>query len=224
MAFIEMHVPNCVADLVFKDPYQSQIIKDYADGKRTKHLLLYGPAGSGKSEAAKIILRERLDDLSSGAFAKPINPKLYKFGDFNPLMMDWNYQMMQGSERGYSVIDEVDLFADEKHYLLRAFIDSTKLGTLICTTNNLHRLDDAFQDRFFKLMIERPSANDWIPRAQHILACEGMSYDKSQVSTLLKGFNGSARDLIDWLEEYTLRLGSSLPKAHGQIVPFPTPK
>ena len=81
-----------------------------------------------------------------------------------------------------------------------------------------------FKIVFFKLMIERPSANDWIPRAQYILACEGMTYDKSQVSTLLKGFNGSARDLIDWLEEYTLRLGRRLPKAHGQIVPFPAPK
>ena len=192
--------------------------------EKTKHLLLYGLAGSGKSEAAKIILRERFDYVPSGAFAKPINPKLYKFGDFNPLMMDWNYQMMQGSERGYSVIDEVDLFNDEKHYLLRAFIDSTKLGTLICTTNNLHKLDDAFQDRFFKLMIERPTANDWIPRAQNILAFEGMTYDKGQVSTLLKGFNGSACDLIDWLEEYTLRLGRRLPKAHGQIVPFPALK
>ena len=81
-----------------------------------------------------------------------------------------------------------------------------------------------FKIVFFKLMIERPSANDWIPGAQHILTCEGMTYEKNQASTLLKGFNGSARNLIDWLEEYSLRLGRKLPKAHGQIVPFPAPK
>jgi DNA polymerase III delta prime subunit len=204
MKFLTKHTPKTPSDLVFHDAVVAATIADYANGLRDKHLLLYGPAGSGKSIAAQMILNTRLGDLTGTAVARPINPRDYSFDSFTPLLNDWSTQKMHGVPRGYTVIDEVDFFSDRMLERLRAFIDGTELGTIILTTNNLHLLDEPFKDRFRKLYMERPTAADWTTRAQAILAAEGVTLTAQQVAILLKGFQGSARELIEWLEDYTL--------------------
>jgi DNA polymerase III delta prime subunit len=204
MTFIKQHSPKQIADLVFNDPNVAMTIADYAHGLRDKHLLLYGPAGSGKSIAAQMILETRVGDLAGTAVASPIHAKNYAFDDFGPLLNDWSVQKMQGVPRGYTVIDEVDQFSVTMLQKLRAFIDSTELGTIICTTNHLQKLDDPFKDRFRALLVERPTVSDWTARAQSILAAEGVTLTAQQVARLLNGFQGSARQLIEWLEDYVL--------------------
>lgn len=209
MSFITRHNPQQISDCVFRDPAVGAIINDYAQGLRDKHLLLYGPAGSGKSIAAKIILNTQLADLAGSAVAQPINPRDFDFEDFEVLLRDWSAQKINGVPRGYTVIDEVDFFSERMLQKLRAFIDSTELGTIIVTTNNLHKLDEPFKDRFRKQLVERPTAADWTVRAQAILAAEGVTLSADQVGILLKGFEGSARSLIEWLEDYALTLKRS---------------
>jgi replication-associated recombination protein RarA len=217
MSFLTRHSPQQISDLVFRDATVGGIITDYAQGLRDKHLLLYGPAGSGKSIAAQIILSTQAGDLAGSAVARPINPRDYDHEDFEPLLRDWSAQMLHGVARGYTVIDEVDFFSPHMQQRLRAFIDSTELGTIIVTTNNLHKLDEPFKDRFRKLLVERPSATDWTARAQAILAAEGVMLTAQQVGILLKGFQGSARELIEWLEDYTLTFKRQPPSATATV-------
>lgn len=205
MTFEKRHTPNQTSDLVFKDPAVHNVITDYAGGLRDRHLLLHGPAGSGKSIAAKMILNTRVGDLAGSSVAQAINPSDYTYQDFNRLLNDWSVQKQHGVPRGYTVIDEIDHFSEKMLKKLRSFIDSTELGTIIATTNNLHKLDDPLKDRFLKQFVERPSATDWTTRAQTILAKEGVNFTAQQVGVLLNSFNGSARSLIDWLEEYSLK-------------------
>lgn len=178
MTFLTQHTPKTLSDLVFHDDAVATTIADYANGMRDKHLLLYGPAGSGKTIAAQMILNTRLGSLAGSAVAKPINPRDYGFDNFSPLLNDWSTQRMHGVPRGYTLIDEVDFFSDRMRERLRAFIDGTELGTIIATTNNLHLLDDPFKDRFRKLYIERPTSQNWMQRAQAILASEGVNLNR----------------------------------------------
>jgi DNA polymerase III delta prime subunit len=105
---------------------------------------------------------------------------------------------------------------------LRAFMDSTELGTIICTTNNLHKLDEPFKDRFRCLLVERPVEKDWTKRAQEIFASEGVQLTQSEVGILLNGFNGSARSLIDWLEDYVKTL-KGIPSSQQSAAPLAKP-
>jgi len=205
MSFLTRHSPNQITELVFRDATVGGIVTDYAQGLRDKHLLLYGPAGSGKSIAAQMILNERVGDLAHSAVARPINPRDYGFDDFESLLNDWSAQRMHAVPRGYTVIDEVDNFSDRMREKLRAFIDSTQLGTIIVTTNNLHKLDEPFKDRFRVLRVDRPLAQDWYARAHKILTAEGINITEQEVMDLLNGFDGSARELIEWLEDHTLK-------------------
>ena len=204
MKFIERHTPQNITELVFYDADVNAIINDYANGLLENHLLLHGPAGSGKSIAAKMILKNQLGSLANSALGTPIHPRSYPYKTFDTIMYSWSAQKTNGATHTYTIIDEIDRFSASMLEKLCDFIANIEHGTIICTTNKPHKLDDPFKDRFCKLHVKRPTAADWTNRAQTILAAEGVLLTKAQVETLLHGFEGSARELIEWLEHYVL--------------------
>lgn len=209
MTFEDKHRPQSISDLVFRAPHVGQTIGEYAAGQRTKHLLLYGPPGSGKSEAARILVDTLCPGTAGSMVNEHINPKNFKGTDFSQILSSWNAQTsLGGAARGFIVIDEVDWFADKMKHQLRGFMDDHKSGTIICTTNNLSDLDDPLKSRFLKLHVEWPTIDDWIPRAQAIMAAEGFNLTHGEMEMLLNGFNGDARALTDWLQECALRLNA----------------
>ena len=72
---------------------------------------------------------------------------------------------------------------------------------VVCTTNNLHAVDQPLQDRCRCLKITYPTIGQWVPLAQAILATEGIELTKQQTRGLLEGFENSGRKMMDWLED-----------------------
>ena len=205
MTFINRNKPKTIDDLVFADDRTKQIIQDYANGDRTGHVILHGPPGSGKSEAARAIVRERLGEFADSGFADPMHGNSLDSQSMNRITNEWAWQHSQTGE-AWTIIDEVDFANEKTQKALREFIDSNPNGNIICTTNNLHKLDDALQDRCQKVKVERPSAGQWVGRAGEIMRGEGHDLDDAQISVLLDGFEGSARDMTRELEHYHNRL------------------
>jgi replication factor C subunit 3/5 len=204
MKFTKKHEPKTIKDLVFKDPHVAQIIADYGAGLRDKHLLLEGPTSSGKSIAASMILKERLsaslgDDYTSVFHGQGLDHRTIK-----TIEGDWNLQAGWGD--AYSVIDEVDFATADGRREIRKFIDTKSFGTLICTTNFLHKLEHAFVSRFFVVNVSVPAPTDWHSRALQILQAEGHNVTPTQVQRLMANFSGHARDFIDEVENVHLSL------------------
>lgn len=205
MSFRQKNKPASVSDLVFRDPSIAQIVKEYADGTRTKHLLLEGPTSTGKSEAARMIQNERLFSTLGPAYSS-----IYHGQGFNAAMLkqiegDWNMQIMCCAS-AYSVIDEVDFAGTAGSREIREFIDRKSFGTLICTTNNLHKLEDAFVSRCCVVKIEAPRPADWYPRALDILQSEGHAVTMITIQKLFANFTGHARDFMDLVEDVHIKL------------------
>lgn len=220
MSFILRHMPKTYNELVFADQAVADMVREYAQGTRDKHLLLYGPAGSGKSIAARMIINTRLGELATSSFCEAINASNYDESDFERIARSWNALRAYGAERSFVLIDEVDHFSTKMLRKLRAFMDSTELGTIIATTNNLHVLDEPLKSRFRQLYVERPKIKDWMARAQSILAAEGYVLTAQEVAVLLKDFNGDARELIEWLEDYVLTFKSKGLVTQATVMPM----
>jgi DNA polymerase III delta prime subunit len=82
-------------------------------------------------------------------------------------------------------------FMDDKRHLIR----------FIATTNHKSRMMGAVLSRFRVLELDSPSNADWVDRAHTILQAEGLRPTIQDVAQMLQSFDGSARDLIDLLEE-----------------------
>lgn len=208
MSFRQKHQPASVSDLVFRDPGVAQIVKEYADGTRTKHLLLEGPTSTGKSEAARMILKERLLNAMGPAYSSIYHGEGFNAAVLKQISGDWNLQMMSAGS-AYSVIDEVDFAKITGCREIRKFIDNKDYGTLICTTNNLHLLEPAFVSRFRVVAVDLPLPADWHQRALTILQSEGHAVTLAHVQTLFSSFSGHARDFMDLVEDAHIKLSRS---------------
>lgn len=205
MKFRQRHVPQSFGDLVFADQNIQQLVADYVHGIREHHLMLHGPAGSGKTQAAHIILRSQLGDLYGTSTAQVFNGEGLTVKDIASME---NMYLWQVNSCGKAVflVDEVDFADTAAKRALRAFIEDKAYVTLICTTNNLHKLDIPFQNRFDKREVLLPTLQQWLPRAQEIMRAEGYELTHAELSQALVGFNGNARDLFNELENFLLRL------------------
>lgn len=208
MKFDKKHRPKTLADVVYADAAVEQALNDYANNQRDKHLLLYGPKGTGKSVSAQLVLNQRMAILGQTGLNDIWNAKAYQAAHdtFDPVMTQWNWQLSMGANSGCSVFDEIDQFTLPMQQKLRAFIDQFEMGMVIATTNNLHLVDSPLKDRFRPLFVEYPNVQQWVPRVVAVLVSEGIPITPSQATGLLQGFEGSGRTLDDWMEDYVLRL------------------
>ena len=206
MKFEYKHRPRSLADIIFADAHVAGVIQETASGVRDNHIILHGPRGSGKSETARLLQQTRLGSEAQGVFADPIHAKTYEHESFDPILTTWNWQIMAGGRMGCVVIDEVDQFSTAMQQKLRAFVDRYSMGLIVCTTNNLHAVDQPLQDRCRCLKMGYPSVAQWIPRAQAILASEGIELTPQQTCDLLHGFHNSGRKMMDWLEDTVIEI------------------
>ena len=153
-----------------------------------------------------MLQQARLGSKAQGVFADPIHAKTYEQESFDPILTTWNWQIMAGARMGCVVIDEIDQFSTAMQQKLRAFVDRYSMGLILCTTNNLHAVDQPLQDRCRCLKVTYPTIEQWAPRAQEILAREGIELTQQQTSDLLNGFHNSGRKMMDWLEDTVIEI------------------
>ncbi|KIN71450.1 ATP-binding protein [Sulfitobacter guttiformis] len=208
MNFEQRNRPTSLRDVMFKSAAVEQTLEDYAKNKINKHLLLYGPKGTGKSVTAQIVLNARVGDT---AFNDPFHANSYEADSdsFQKVMNSWQMQTLLGAHTGCVIFDELDQFSMPMQKRFRAFIDEHQGGIVIATTNNLHLIDAPLKDRFRCLHVDYPSSEQWAYRVMNIFNAEGFTVTHEQACVLLQGFDQSGRNLNDWVEDYILKLKSA---------------
>ncbi len=205
MSFQQNHEPTCFDDLVFHDFAVEQLLREYAQGKRTEHLILHGSFGSGKSSAARMIRKEVVGPANAAQVSEPINGRTdKKRKDWKDLHANFRLQLLSGMPP-FMQIDEVDRFKPNLRSKLYATLQSSQPGTLIMTTNNVRDLDDWFCARCVVVHVQVPQCIDYLARSQAILKSEGYSVSDEAVKAALSHFYGSLRDLTRFLESQVLR-------------------
>jgi replication-associated recombination protein RarA len=213
MSFDLAHLPRSFADLVIADPMNAAIIKSYVDGPPAKPLLLAGPPGAGKTEAARVIAQSYFASRNIQSHKWEFNGASAGKKLEEHIMAEVNHQMFANSDKALIVINEIDeLDLRSVQPVLREFMDDKRhLIRFVATTNHKNRIMGALLSRFRVVDLVPPSKLDWVNRAKLILEAEGLSPARADVVQMLQNFQGSARDLIDLLEETVVASKSSKP-------------
>ena len=119
------------------------------------------------------------------------------------IMSEVNHQMFGNADKALIVINEIDeMDLRTVQPIFREFMDDKRhLVRFVATTNHKSRIIGAMLSRFRVLDIDPPSKTDWVPRVLSMLQAEGLNPTQQDVRQMLQSFDGSARDLIDLVEE-----------------------
>lgn len=201
--------PKTIDDLVIPNPKTRERLEDYADGLRAGHMIMHGPKGTGKTSAAEIISkrREAQNDNSvlQGTGFDSYESATMTEKDIMNLPNEWAWRKQCGMQPPTVVINELDKMSSDKLEKLKATIDQHKHdGQIIATTNNLHKLPPALNDRFAKIEMPALSAEAFAPRVREIVQAEGYDVTEAEVMTVLASATGSWRDALSAAEDIVI--------------------
>ena len=201
MNFGKKYEPKTIDDLVIENPDTFQRVREYADGQRGSNLILYGPRGTGKSSAARVICETR---CGSSSLVSTYTGVDFTEATFDSILNSWQWQQLNGVARPTVIIDEIDQIKPADQNRMRSFVEQYGLGSIIGSTNNPHRIDGPLTDRFDQVELPIVSTDAWAKRASFIFTAEGVAHTPAFARAIVATNNGSIRDTMRAIEDYVI--------------------
>lgn len=188
------YCPKIIDDYIFQNNEQQSIIKnwienEYIDG----NVLLYGPAGVGKTALSEILIRTLIKH--------EYDLKVIKSRSVNQIdeLYNWSQTSPLGSKKKIIYIEEFDKLSSTalttmKDSLLEKFQSNV---TYICNTNFINKIDKAIVSRFNFRFNLTGNKEDYLKRILFILNTENVSFKEELVKEYVyKNYNKGLRNLI----------------------------
>ncbi len=205
---VEKYRPTKLENYVGNESIKKSITK-YLDQKDIQNLIFYGPAGTGKTTLAKLIVKN-LDcdylyiNASDERGIETIREKVVSFSS-------------SASLDGIKVVilDEADFLTIQAQASLRNVIETFSRTTrFIMTCNFVERIIDPLQSRCQVLKIVPPTKKDVAKHLNWILQQESITHDINDLVPLVNQYYPDLRKCINTIQlstqDSTLKLDQSI--------------
>ena len=190
------------------EKYRSKVLDEYVGNENIKktiaqylslndiqNLIFYGPAGTGKTTLAKLIVKN-LDcehiyiNASDERGIETIRDKVSGFAStasFKPLKV--------------VILDEADFLTIQAQASLRNVIETFSRTTrFIMTCNYIERIIDPLQSRCQVLKIVPPSKTDVAKHLASIMNQEGISFEREDLKTIVNQYYPDLRKCLNTIQ------------------------
>jgi len=199
-SWFKKYQPNHISEYVFASEEQKvQALEFINNGFIPGNLILYGPAGVGKTALAEILIRELIKYQSD--LQRIIKRSVKSLDEL--IESGWLTKRPVKSKQKIVYLEEFDKLSPEakgtlKDGLMEKYQEHV---SYICTTNFINRIDHALQTRFtFKFNLTSINEQGTFIRLKQILDNEQIKYDESMFKIFVKNNLGiGLRDLINTL-------------------------
>lgn len=194
----EKHRPRTLSDYVFQNSAQQTQFEHYIKEGRIPNLLFTGPAGTGKTTAAKMLINElKLHpydvleiNASNEAKVDFMRDKIVTFSSTRPF-----------GHLKIVLLDEADYLSPTSQAVLRGVIEQFHETTrFILTGNYPHKIIPALHSRCHSVHIDKLDITEYTARAATILVEENIEFEIDVLDTYVRSAYPDMRKCLNLLQ------------------------
>jgi replication factor C small subunit len=180
----EKYRPSTIDGYVFTDPSQREQIEHWIASKSIPHLLLSGPAGTGKTTLAKLLVNSL--DIDPYDFLH-VNASRDNGVDFLKSKIEGFVSTMPFGDLKIVLLDEADYLTHNAQAILRGLMETyASQARFILTCNLAHKIIKPLKSRCQEFVIDKTDQTEFTTRVDTILLTEEVEFDIDTLDSCVK--------------------------------------
>jgi DNA polymerase III delta prime subunit len=178
ISWFAKHQPKSISEYVFDDPtHEAQVNQWLTDGSVSGNLLLSGPAGTGKSSLASVLINAFIKIPQD--FRKIKSRSVAEIDELQSFVKTRPIQ----SKKKIILLEEIDKLSPVSITTLKdAYLELYQGNcTFIATTNYPNKLEPAFKTRFIHMPFSGKNADGIFKRCKEVLTIENVIFDEDDL-------------------------------------------
>lgn len=194
----EKYRPQTVDGYVFTDPVQREQIEHFVHEKSVPHLLFTGPAGTGKTTLAKILVNSL--DIDPYDFLQ-VNASRDNGVDFLKSKIEGFVSTMPFGDLKIVLLDEADYLSHNAQAILRGLMETYQSqARFILTANLAHKIIAPLKSRCQQIVIDKTDQTEFTARAATVLVTEEVEFDLDTLDSYVKATYPDLRSCLKLLQ------------------------
>jgi replication factor C small subunit len=194
----EKYRPQTLDGYVFTDPVQREQIEYFVREKSVPHLLFTGPAGTGKTTLAKILVNSL--DIDPYDFLQ-VNASRDNGVDFLKSKIEGFVSTLPFGDLKIVLLDEADYLSHNAQAILRGLMETYQSqARFILTANLAHKIITPLKSRCQQIVIDKTDQTEFTSRAATVLLTEGVEFDLDTLDSYVKATYPDLRSCLKLLQ------------------------
>lgn len=194
----EKYRPHTLDGYVFTDPAQREQIEYFVREKSIPHLLFTGPAGTGKTTLAKILVNSL--DIDPYDFLQ-VNASRDNGVDFLKAKIEGFVSTIPFGDLKIVLLDEADYLSHNAQAILRGLMETYQSqARFILTANLAHKIITPLKSRCTQFVIDKTDQTEFTTRAATVLINEGVEFEIDTLDSYVKATYPDLRSCLKLLQ------------------------